>query len=191
MKACIPILFILIFTSSIAFSQETSHSSSEILKHSIETSPFSPLLQMANKGIWAIKYEYALTPRDELKLGLAYMNLHFDEGITNSPALILGYRKYIYKQLYAEYELWPAYDAFYEKHEDTYYKGFDLWNEARIGYQFLFRIKNYQLFLNIAWPFGFGLYSSNKPDSFYERQNQSFSEKYFYHFPLIFIGAKF
>ena len=69
MKTCIAIIFVLVSISTVAFSQEKSHSSPETNKHTLETSPFSPLLQLANKGIWAIKYDYALTPRDELKLG--------------------------------------------------------------------------------------------------------------------------
>ncbi len=160
-------------------------------RHAIETSPLSPVLQLADAGIWAVKYEYALAEKDELKAGLAYMNIHFDIGHTNSPAVILGYRRFFWKKLYAEYELWPSYDAFYEKNEARVYKSFDIWNEIRIGYQFNFSIKNQPLFVNLAWPFGFGLYSSNKPQSFYDMQAQGFSNKYFYQFPLIFIGAKF
>lgn len=146
---------------------------------------------MANKGIWGVKYEYAVTSRDEIKFGLAYMNIHFEEGNTNSPGLILGYRRFLWKSLYAEYELWPCYDEFYEKSENKYYKGFDLWNEFRVGYQINFKIRNIPLLLNVTWPFGFGLYSTNKPESFYERMNKSFGDKYFYQFPLLFVGVKF
>ena len=161
------------------------------LRHAIETSPLSPLLQMADAGIWGVKYEYAITDKDELKLGLAYMNIHFEEGNTNSPALILGYRRFIASRFYVEYELWPGYDRFYEKNEDKIYAGFDLWNEFRVGYQWDFRIKALPVFINAAWPFGFGLYSSNKPDSFYDRMNQDFGSKYFFQFPLLFIGYRF
>lgn len=137
----------------------------------------SPFLQIVGLGIWGIKYNYAFLPKNELKVGLSYMNIHYPEGNTNSPALILGYRRYIWKKLYAEYEFWPCYDEFYEKNENRYYKGFDLWNEFRIGYQFNFRIKELPIFVNVAWPFGFGLYSSNKPKSFHDRMNQSFEDK--------------
>jgi hypothetical protein len=177
--------------TTILFSQTEIELSKPFKKHAIETNPLSPLLQMVDKGIWGIKYKYALTPKDNLKCGLAYMNIYFDEGNTNSPGLILGYRRFVWKYLYMEYELWPCYDAFYEKHKDKHYRGFDLWNEFRIGYQFNFQINEFPLFLNVAWPFGFGLYSTNKPDSFYERMDKSFSDKYFYQFPLIFAGFKF
>ncbi len=160
-------------------------------KHALESSPVSPLLQMVDKGIWGLKYDFAISEKAELKFGIAYMNLHFDEGNTNSPGLILGYRRYFRERLYLEYEIWPCYDQFYEKHEDKTYTGFDLWNEFRIGYTIDYPIQNLPTFFNLAWPFGFGLYSSNKPDSFYDRMNQSFSDKYFFHFPLIFIGVRF
>ena len=190
-KIAIFLLFILLATSESGFSQSEQNVPIESYRHSLETSPLSPFMQMAQKGIWGLKYEYAITPEDELKLGIAYMNIYFDEGNTNSPALIFGYRRYFHKKWYAEYEIWPCYDEFYEKYEDKYYKGFDLWNEFRIGYQFNFKVGDFPLFTNVAWPFGFGLYSTNKPDSFYDRMNQSFGDKYFFHFPLIFVGYKF
>ena len=165
--------------------------SAAIYRHAVETSPISPLLQAIDKGIWGIKYEYALSEKSELKLGLAYMNIYFEEGNTNSPALILGYRRFLKWSFYLEYELWPGYDQFYEKNEDKYYYGFDLWNEFRIGYIIDYPIHSIPTFVNFAWPFGFGLYSSNKPDSFYDRMNQNFGSKYFFHFPLIFIGVRF
>ena len=187
MKTFIPLLMLVVLAAGTNAQQEDTLS----YKQSLETSPLSPLLQYIDKGIWGLKYAYALTPKDELKLGLAYMNIYLDEGNTNSPAIIIGYRRYLWKRLYAEYELWPSYDKFYEKNEDQYYKGFDLWNEFRVGYQFNFTIKELPLFVNVAWPFGFGLYSSNKPDSFFERMDQGFSQKYFYQFPLVFVGFKF
>ncbi|HKK60061.1 MAG TPA: hypothetical protein VJ937_11315 [Salinivirga sp.] len=190
-KTFIGLALPIMICGSRVWSQESRLSEPLFYKHSVETSPISPFLQMAKKGIWGIKYEYAITPKDELKAGLAYMNLHFEEGTTNSPGLIIGYRRFVWKKLYLEYELWPAYDEFYEKNESKYYKSFDLWNEFRVGYQINFTINQVPLFVNIAWPFGFGLYSSNKPDSFYDRMNQSFNDKYFFQFPLLFTGFKF
>lgn len=182
--------FVILLFVAVGLSLNAQHNDS-YYRHSIETSPLSPLLQMIDKGIWGLKYEYALTEKDELKFGLAYMNIYFDEGNTNSPGLILGYRRYLWKKLYAEYELWPAYDWFYEKNQDKVYKSFDLWNEFRLGYQFNFEVGEFPMFVNVAWPFGFGLYSTNKPQSFYDRANQSFGQKYFFQFPLVFVGFKF
>jgi len=191
MRRLTTLTILILFNFTLCFSQSQNTNIVKDYKHSIETSPLSPIMQMADAGIWGIKYEYAFTKNDELKFGIAYMNIHFPEGNTNSPALIFGYRRFFWKKFYVEYELWPCYDEFYEKNENKYYKGFDLWNEFRIGYQFNFHIKEFPMFINAAWPFGFGLYSSNKPDSFYDRMNQSFGDKYFFQMPLIFIGFKF
>lgn len=191
MKNLIILLTISLLIFNAGFAQKNPNSDKNEYKHSIETSPLSPLLQAIDKGIWGLKYDYALTPNDEVKFGFTYMNISFDIGTTNSAGILVGYRRYLWKRLYAEYELWPGYDKFYENNEDKYYKGFDLWNEFRVGYQFNFEIREFPLFVNVAWPFGFGLYSTNKPDSFYDRMNQSFSDKYFFHFPLVFVGCKF
>ncbi|MGE0076352.1 MAG: hypothetical protein AB7S48_00680 [Bacteroidales bacterium] len=180
MRGIIFISIMLIVATSSVFSQSQNIEDKNNYKNSVETSPMSPFMQMAGKGIWGIKYDYAFGQTNELKLGIAYMNLHYQEGNTNSPALIIGYRRFLWKRLYTEYELWPCYDEFYEKNENKYYKGFDLWNEFRLGYQFNFRIKEFPMFVNVAWPFGFGLYSSNKPESFYDRMNQSFGDKFFF-----------
>ena len=186
------ITILLIFLPTLGFANSsTINCAAQVYKHAIETSPLSPLLQAADAGIWGIKYEYAINESSEFKLGLAYMNIYFEEGNTNSPALILGYRKFLRPKFYVEYEIWPGYDRFYEKHEQKYYKGFDIWNEFRIGYQKDFAIRDLPLFLNVAWPFGFGLYSSNKPDSFYDRMDENFGSKYFFHFPLLFVGYRF
>lgn len=191
MKTPISILIISLLFSIPGKGQEKSDNPKPEHRHSIETSPLSPLLQAADKGIWGIKYEYALSSKDELKFGVTYMNIYFDEGNTNSAGILIGYRRFLWKHLYAEYELWPGYDKFYEKNEDKYYKGIDLWNEFRVGYQFNFKIKAFPLFVNVAWPFGFGLYSSNKPESFYDRMENSSSGRFFFRFPLVFIGFKF
>ncbi len=191
MRGIIFVIILQLVIADFVYSQEQNIEDENNYKHSIETTPMSPIMQMVGAGIWGVKYGYAVNELNELKLGIAYMNIHFAEGNTNSPALIFGYRRFLWKKLYAEYELWPCYDEFYEKHENKYYKGFDLWNEFRLGYQFNFRIKAFPLFVNVAWPFGFGLYSSNKPQSFYDRMNQSFGDKYFFQMPLIFVGFKF
>ncbi len=53
-----------------------------------------------------------------------------------------------------------------KKTEHKYYSGFDLWNEFRLGYKFDLNAAKVPLFLNLQWPFGYGLCASNKPESF-------------------------
>jgi len=152
-------------------------------RHSIDIFPFAPLID-----IYGIHYIYQLTPKDELITGLSYMSIKKKSGITHSPALILGYRRYLWKNLHIEYELWPCYDDFWESTEKRYYSGFDLWNEFRVGYRFDFNVKGLPLYANVQWPFGFGLYSSNKPESFVQEVKEA---PYFYHIPMLFVGVRF
>lgn len=160
-----------------------SRNNMEKYKHAVEFCPLSPLF-----NIYGVYYGHHLAARDELILGAAYMNIHFDFGHTNSPALIVGYRRYLWKTLHLEYQLWPSSDKFYEKNEDNYYKSFDLWNEFRLGYRFDFTVANRPFYINFQWPFGFGLYASNKPESFkdFEKDN-----RFFYFPPMFFLGIKF
>ncbi len=154
-------------------------------RHAIDICPIAPLF-----NIYAVHYRYSLTEKDELIAGLSFMNIQFEGvGESNSPALILGYRRYVWKGLHLEYEIWPAWDDFWEKNERTYYSGFDLWNEFRLGYKFDFNAGKVPMFLSIQWPFGFGLYASNKPDSYTQFAEEN--GKIFYFPPLFFIGFKF
>jgi hypothetical protein len=153
-------------------------------RHSIDVCPLSPLF-----NIWAVHYTYKFTAKDELITGLSYMNIHFEGvGSTHSPAIILGYRRYLWKNLHIEYEVWPAYDDFWEENERKYYSGFDVWNEFRLGYLFNFNIGKVPMYLNLQWPFGFGLYASNKPQSFKALEKDN---RFFYFPPLFFIGFRF
>ena len=152
-------------------------------KNSIEFSPISPFI-----GIYGILYNYHLTSKDEFITGISYAKIHYDFGNTNTLALIIGYRRYLWRNLHIEYQIWPDYDNFYEKNEDKYYKSFDVWNEFRFGYQFNFKIMGNPFYTSIQWPFGFGLYASNKPQSFKDLEKEN---PFFYHFPLLFVGYKF
>ena len=117
------------------FAQENTEKAEESCKHSIDFSPVSPFI-----NIYGLNYNRRLGAADEIIFGLAWMQIHYDFGHTNSPALIFGYRRFLWNKLHLEYQLWPAYDNFYEKTEDRYYESFDIWNEFRLGYQFDFEL---------------------------------------------------
>lgn len=152
-------------------------------RHSVDLFPLAPLID-----IYGAHYLYRVSKRSALITGLAYMQLEKDSGTTHSPAIITGYRFYIWKNLHMEYELWFCYDRFYEKNEQKNYRGFDLWNEFRIGYRFDFAISGVPFYVNIQWPFGFGLYSSNKPQSFLD---EVAADPFFYQIPMLFVGMRF
>ncbi len=152
-------------------------------KHALEISPLSPFIH-----IYALQYGYQFTPKDELIVGLSYMNIRYDFGSTHAPGCIAGYRRFLWKNLHVEYQLWPAYDSFYEKNEGKYYRSFDVWNEMRLGYQFDVEISNVPIFISVQWPFGFGLYASNKPQSFKDHEKEN---RFFCFPPLLFVGMLF
>lgn len=150
-------------------------------RHAIEVSPISPFIR-----IYAVQYAYQLTPHHELVTGPTYMNIQYDDGETNALGVILGYRFYPWRGLHVEYQLWPIYDRYWESNEAKYYKSFDLWNEARVGYRIDFELWEQPFFVTPQFAFGFGLYAGNKPESFKEQQRQ---ERFFYA-PLFFLGVK-
>jgi hypothetical protein len=156
------------------------------LKSSIEFSPMSPFI-----NIYAIYYNYMFSNSDELVTGPVYMSIPYEDiGRTNAIGLIIGYRRYIIENFSVEYQLMPMYDHFYEENEDQYYNSFDLWNEFRIGYRFDFNISSLPCYVSIQWPFGFALYSSNKPQSFLDYEEQG-DNKFFYKAILLFVGFRF
>lgn len=151
-------------------------------RHSIDISPLSPFIR-----IYAVQYSYEFSPANELILGPAYMNIRYAFGETNAPALILGYRRYLWRNLHVEYQVWPIVDWFWEANEKKTYFSYDLWNEARVGYRFDFELAGLDAFVNLQWALGFGLYAGNKPESFLalRRESPIFTA------PLIFCGLRF
>jgi hypothetical protein len=144
MKKALCFYFLLIFNFLVICAQkdniDTVYLKSK--KNSVDLCPVSPLID-----IYGVHYNRKITPKDELIIGLAYMNIKVKyEGLkigeTHSPGLIVGYRRYVWKNLHVEYQLWPCYDKYYETAEQKYYKSFDIWNEFRVGYQFDFKIMN-------------------------------------------------
>ncbi len=183
MKKIVYGITLAILVSVIALNASIMETESKTYRHSIDTFPFAPLID-----IWGIHYLYQFSEKDEFITGLSYMSLKKESGQTHSPALIIGYRRYLWKNLHIEYEIWPCWDDYWEKNEQKYYSGFDVWNEFRLGYRFDVEIGNTPFYANIQWPFGFALYTGNKPDSFMKEIE---GHKYFYHIPMLFIGFRF
>ena len=164
--------------------QGNKSNESTFKKHALETSPLTPF-----GDVYSLGYNYQLDESNVLLTGLSFVNIKY-EGVGNNsaPGIILGYRRFLWKGLHAQYELWPGYDNFYEKNEDRHYKGFQLWNEFRVGYQFNIKIKSLSTYINLQWPLGFYLIKGNKPDSFIEYEKD---HKYFYDTPLVYLGVRF
>jgi hypothetical protein len=85
-------------------------------RHGIELSPLSPVM-----NIYGVLYSYGITKKDWLVGGPVYMQIKYDFGHTDAWALIVGYRRYLWRNLHLEYQLYPTYDDFYERNEDRIY----------------------------------------------------------------------
>lgn len=120
--------------------------------HAIDFFPLSPLF-----NIYAVQYFNSITEKDKLLLGFAYMNIRDEDGTSHAPSLLVGYKRYVWKGWHFEYQLWPAFNAYWERNEKKYYKGFELWNEFRSGYSINFKIGDLPLYVNPQVLFGFGL----------------------------------
>lgn len=187
-------LVILLASASASAQEPSVHASQEPtgsgqrLRHSLDTSPISPFL-----GIWVLQDAYEFSPNNEVMLGASYMNIPFDSGDTHAISVFLGYRRYFWRNLHAEIQAWPMVDDFYEKHEKRYYKSFDLWAEARVGYRFDFDVSNLHCYVNVQFLLGKGLYVSNKPQSFHDEGDRSSKLLGFFDFywPMAFTGIRF
>ena len=138
--------------------------------------------------IYSAAYFYEFSPKNNLMLGLAYENMTYDCGTTHAPAILIGYRRFFWKGLNADYAFWPAFNSFYEKNEQKYYKSLELWGELRIGYEYVFKLKKRPVFVAPQFIVGKGLLAGRKP--------QSFMDYYKYEEPVflagnISIGLKF
>ena len=152
--------------------------------HSIDFSPLSPFFK-----IYAIQYCYEFSAKNELMLGVAYTNIRNDDvGINHDPTIIIGYRRYLWKNLHIEYQLWPGYNHYYSIKEDKYYDGIDIWNEFRIGYGMNFHISTLPVFINYQILAGFAIYPGNKPQVFTDWAK---GQPFVFVSPMIFFGVRF
>ncbi len=151
-------------------------------RHSVDVSPVSPLFD-----IWGVQYGYRFAPRDEVVLGLAYMNIRYDMGRSHAPTATLGYRRYLWRNLHVEYLLMPSYNWFWSSEEGRTYRSFELWNELRAGYRFDFTAAGVPAYVSVQWLLGFGLYGGKKPASFEAqvRREPIFTA------PMLFTGVRF
>jgi hypothetical protein len=161
------------------------------IKNSIVTDPLLPLFNS-----FALVYESIHSKNNGFVLGFWYgkVTATYPKGLeypgyAHNFAPILGYRRYFWKNLHAEYQLYPGYTNFFEENEGKHYHSFSLFTELRVGYKFDFNIKRLPLTLNLQWPIGTSLYESNEPDSFREILKQD--PIFYLFFPNIYIGFRF
>lgn len=171
--------------------QETVTKQEEGLKHSIYADPFLPFFQLV-----IVNYGYQFHTKNEGIVGFLWSKAKTTPtryleypGYVTSVGTVLGYRRYFYKGLHADYWLMPAYNSIYERNEDKYYKSFSIYNEIRLGYKFDVELFQLPFLINVQWPIGFSLLDTNKPESF--RQVDKRDPVFYLFIPNIWIGYRF
>lgn len=176
-------LSLALFDARGAKAQELPREAMPKLRHAIEITPMMPFF-----GIYSLQYGYRMTPYDELLAGAAYTNIELVKlGKTHAPTLIAGYRRYLWRDLHLEGQLWPSYDNFHYYPENTYYAGFDLYGELRLGYKFDLHVAGLPAFVNLQLVYGSGIYAQNKPVALLEAA----AKEPPFIVPVIFFGYRF
>lgn len=171
--------------------REGNMSEVPVLIHALSTEPLLPFFSS-----FVALYEYRPVKRNGFLLGFWYgkststypKDLEYPGYVQNYSA-ILAYRFYFWKNLHAEYQLYPGLSVFYDEVADRRYNSFSLFNEFRIGYRFDLQIGKIPFLLCLQLPVGFTLYESNEPESFRSVRKQ---DPVFYIFiPNIYLGIRF
>jgi hypothetical protein len=160
-------------------------------KNSFSTDPLLPVFNS-----FALVYEHRSNSASGWILGFwygkttsTYPGMIEYPGYIRNYSPILAYRRYFWRNLHAEYQIYPGYSRFYEAEVSKYHNSFSVFNELRVGYKFNFRIRSLPLMLNLQWPLGFTIYESNEPESFREIRKQD--PLFYIIFPNIYLGFRF
>jgi hypothetical protein len=121
--------------------------------------------------IYSAQLVYGITTNDFLIVGFTYLNNFYPDkkapvGQFNAPTIPIGYRRYLWKNLNLEGQLWPAYNFYKDLTTNEFYNGFDLAGSLRFGYKIDFNLKRLAIYSNIQIEYLFGIYKGNKPDNF-------------------------
>lgn len=176
-------LSLALFDAKGAKAQESSGDGVPKFRHALEITPMMPFF-----GIYSLQYGYRLTPHDELLAGAAYTHIELVKlGKTHAPTLTAGYRRYLWRDLHLEGQLWSSYDHFHFYPENAYYPGFDLYGELRLGYKFDVSPAGIPSFINLQLVYGSGIFAQNKPAALLEAA----AKEPPFIVPVIFFGYKF
>ncbi len=152
------LLSVAVASPALAEDDSADDRSVAIRRHAIETSPLS-----ATIGVYQIQYNYSVSPSSALVLGAAFANAPETSGRSGSG--IAGYRHYFWRHLFAEYQLWAGYYRYPER-IGSEYRGLQVFNELRAGYQFNIPVGDVALTLTPGGIFGFHLVEGARPDGF-------------------------
>lgn len=187
-KNCISIgiLLILIFSLNTqqTYGQSVDNNSFNNYRNSIEIGPMG--------DIYMLQFTRKITSKDEIVLGGGYLNTSILDlikypGINKVSFVETGYRRYLWRNLNAEFQLMPSYVNCNDTIEQKITKGFGLTTELRLGYRFEFDIKEIPFLIHLQWFAGYMLINP-KPQSFIDVDGGSF---YISPIPVILLGFKF
>ncbi|MFC2129374.1 hypothetical protein ACFLQX_01195 [Bacteroidota bacterium] len=180
------ILLILTFSLNIqlVYGQSVHKESINDHRNSIEIGPMG--------DIYMLQYVRRITPYDEIVVGGGYLNTAILDlikypGINKVAFLETGYRRYLWRNLNAEFQLMPSYVNCNDTIAQTITKGFALSTELRLGYRFEFSIKEIPFLIHLQWFAGYMIINP-KPESFIDVDGGSF---YISPIPIILLGFKF
>jgi hypothetical protein len=124
-------------------------------------------------GIYSAQFVYNISENDNFIIGFTYLNNYYPNkkeaiGRFFAPTIPIGYRRYLWKNLNIEGQLWPSYDFYKDLTQDKFFKGFDLVGSVRLGYKFDIKIKQFPFCINVQIEYLSGIYKGNKPENFDE-----------------------
>jgi len=184
MKNTILLLSVIIISLSNIDAQNNRNNQIDSVSNSINIGPMG--------DIFILQYGKKISDKDVLIFGVSYtnpaiLNVIQYPGTEQIYTLELGYRRYIWRGLHAEFQLDPQYFLCTDTVENKDYNGFGLTPELRFGYRFDFRIAKVPFHFNIQWFAGYHIINP-KPKSFQVVDGGSF---YFSPIPMFFFGIKF
>jgi hypothetical protein len=128
---------------------------------SISTSLTYPIV-----NIYVLHFNYQPTARHEFTVGPCFQNFRHESFTTNAITLLLGYRHFVWKGLNMDVELYPAYNSIYSHIDKSYYPGWELWSEIKMGYRF--PLASDKFYIQPSPGIGFGIFRTNRPPRFGE-----------------------
>lgn len=162
-------------------------------RHAIVTDLTLPLF-----GAFALDYNYRISERFEAVIGFWYSKTSRTgsivgsvpyPGTVESIAGVVGARAYLWRGFHLEYQLLPGLSRYRKGDSEVPVDGFTLFNEFRIGYNFDTFLLGVPIRVNLQFPLGFELTSTNKPEGFQAADDED--PWFFIFIPNPYIGVRF
>jgi len=114
--------------------------------------------------IYQVYINYRIDDRHEVFFGPAFQNFRQESFTSNAYTLMLGYRHFVSESVALEAEVYPAYNRLYSHVTESYYPGWEMWAELKVGYKYGFSSDRYYVYP--APGIGFGVFQTNPPPNY-------------------------